>query len=142
MAKERTPTQKIIGISFVVLGIITVVTTVAVRAMADQNDPQLDYLFSALQASPSKTQAADLEREIWARWGKHPDDPEANQLMKLGINLMNAGRLKAAESVFTNIINNHPDFAEAWNKRATVRFFRGNAPSSPNLALKIGGLCF
>ena len=50
---------------------------------------------------------------------------------------MNSGHLSAAESVFSHIINNHPDFAEAWNKRATVRFFRGNDTGSASDILQV-----
>ena len=75
--------------------------TVPVPACADQNDPQLDDLFIALQASPSETQAANIELEIWTRWGDHPDDPFANQQMKKGIELMNSGHLGAAEETYS-----------------------------------------
>jgi Flp pilus assembly protein TadD len=34
--------------------------------------------------------------------------------------------LDGAEQVFSQLIQDHPDFAEAWNKRATVRFLLGN----------------
>ena len=111
--------------------------TVPVPACADQNDPQLDDLFIALQASPSETQAANIELEIWTRWGDHPYDPLANRQMKKGIELMNSGHLGAAEDVFSRIINSHPDFAEAWNKRATVRFFRGNDTGSASDILQV-----
>ena len=111
--------------------------TVPVPACADQNDPQLDDLFIALQASPSETQAANIELEIWTRWGDHPYDPFANRQMKKGIELMNSGALGAAEDVFSRIINSHPDFAEAWNKRATVRFFRGNDTGSASDILQV-----
>ena len=93
---------------------------------ADQNDPKLNDLFSALQASSSKVHAAKLESEIWTRWVNHPNDQQANKQMSVAINLMNANKLSAAEIAFSRVIKNHPDFAEAWNKRATVRFFRGN----------------
>ncbi|MDC0062453.1 tetratricopeptide repeat protein [Candidatus Puniceispirillum sp.] len=112
-------------------------TTLLVPACADQNDRQLDDLFIALQAGPSKRQAANLELEIWTRWCNHPDDPLANRQMKKGIQLINSGHLGAAEGVFSRIINNHPDFAEAWNKRATVRFFRGNDTGSANDILQV-----
>ena len=111
--------------------------TAFVPAFADQNDPQLDELFIALQASPSETQAANLELEIWTRWGDHPDDPLANRQMTKGIQLMNSGHLVAAEGVFSRIINSHPDFAEAWNKRATVRFFRGDDTGSASDILQV-----
>ena len=57
--------------------------------------------------------------------------------MKKGIELMNSGHLGAAEVVFSRIINSHPDFAEAWNKRATVRFFRGNDTGSASDILQV-----
>ena len=38
---------------------------------------------------------------------------------------MNAGRLREAEKLFTSIIAAAPEFAEAWNKRATVYFLMG-----------------
>ena len=137
MTNVAAPTPQIFGLFWAILGIIAVAITVPVPACADQNDPQLDDLFIALQASPSETQAANIELEIWTRWGDHPYDPFANRQMKKGIELMNSGALGAAEDVFSHIINSHPDFAEAWNKRATVRFFRGNDTGSASDILQV-----
>jgi len=39
---------------------------------------------------------------------------------------MERGDLLAAEALFTDIIRRAPDFAEGWNKRATVRYLGGN----------------
>ena len=137
MTNVTIPSPEIFRLFWAIFGIIAVAITVPVPACADQNDPQLDDLFIALQAGPSETQAANLELEIWTRWDDHPYDPLANQQMKKGIELMNSGRLGAAEDVFSRIINSHPDFAEAWNKRATVRFFRGNDTGSASDILQV-----
>lgn len=99
-------------------------------ASADQNDPKLDDLFSALQASTSQVKAAKLENEIWTRWNSHPTDQQANKQMSAASDLMNTGKLDAAETLFSHVINRHPNFSEAWNKRATVRFFLGNNKGS------------
>ena len=137
MTNVTAPSPQIFGLVWAILGIIAAAITVPVQACADQSDPKLDDLFIALQASPSETQAANIEIEIWTRWGDHPYDPFANRQMKKGIELMNSGHLVAAENVFSRIINSHPDFAEAWNKRATVRFFRGNDTGSASDILQV-----
>ena len=51
--------------------------------------------------------------------------------------MMNAGRLDDAEAMFSAIISRKPAFAEAWNKRATVRFFRGDDAGSANDILQV-----
>ena len=137
MTDVTIPSPQTFRLFWAIFGIIAVAITVPVPARADQNDPQLDDLFIALQAGPSETQAANLELEIWTRWDNHPYDPSANRQMKKGIKLMNSGHLGAAEDVFSGIINSHPDFAEAWNKRATVRFFRGNDTGSASDILQV-----
>jgi Flp pilus assembly protein TadD, contains TPR repeats len=137
MINLTIPSHQIFRLFWAIFGIIGVAITVLVPARADQNDPQLDGLFIALQAGPSETQAANIELEIWTRWDNHPYDPLANQKMKKGIKLMNSGHLGSAEDVFSRIINSHPDFAEAWNKRATVRFFRGNDTGSASDILQV-----
>ena len=137
MIDVTIPSTQIFRLFWAIFGITAVAATVPVPACADQNDPQLDDLFIALQASPSETQAANIELEIWARWGDHPYDPLANRQMKKGIELMNSGHFGAAEDIFSRIINSHPDFAEAWNKRATVRFFRGNDTGSASDILQV-----
>ena len=137
MTNVTAPSPQISSLFWAILGIIALAITVPVPACADQNDPQLDDLFIALQAGQSETQAANIELEIWTRWGDHPYDPFANRQMKKGIELMNSGHLGAAEDVFSRIINSHPDFAEAWNKRATVRFFRGNDTGSASDILQV-----
>ena len=106
-------------------------------ANADQTDPKLDTLFAALQTSLSHASAASLEREIWAIWTRYPDDQTINRQMDRAIKMMNAGRLDDAEAMFSAIISRKPAFAEAWNKRATVRFFRGDDAGSANDILQV-----
>jgi tetratricopeptide (TPR) repeat protein len=106
-------------------------------ANADQTDPKLDTLFAALQTSLSNANAASLEREIWAIWTRYPDDQAINRQMDRAIKMMNAGRLDDAEAMFSAIISRKPAFAEAWNKRATVRFFRGDDAGSANDILQV-----
>ena len=106
-------------------------------ANADQTDPKLDKLFAALQTSLSNANAASLEREIWAIWTRYPDDQAINRQMDRAIKMMNAGQLDDAEAMFSAIISRKPAFAEAWNKRATVRFFRGDDAGSANDILQV-----
>ena len=106
-------------------------------ANADQNDPKLDKLFAALQTSLSNANAASLEREIWAIWTRYPDDQAINHQMDRAIKMIDAGQLDDAEAMFSAIISRKPAFAEAWNKRATVRFFRGDDAGSANDILQV-----
>ena len=107
-----------------------VVGLVAGHAAADQRDPDLDGLFSELQRVTSDAAAKDVVAEIWQRWTAFEDDPRATSLMAIGIRQMNLGQLRNAERIFTEIISAHPNHAEAWNKRATVRFMRGDDKGS------------
>ena len=107
-----------------------VVGLVAGHAAADQRDPDLDGLFSELQRVTSDAAAKDVVAEIWQRWTAFEDDPRATSLMAIGVRQMNLGQLRNAERIFTEIISAHPAHAEAWNKRATVRFMRGDDKGS------------
>jgi tetratricopeptide (TPR) repeat protein len=56
--------------------------------------------------------------EMWHRSGR----PEIDGMLRDGIEAMEAQRLDEAERVFSRIIAAAPEFAEGWNKRATVRY--------------------
>ena len=125
-------------VSKIIIFLATAVLLLAYApANADQTDPKLDKLFAALQTSLSNANAASLEREIWAIWTRYPDNQAINRQMDRAIKMMNAGRLDDAEAMFSAIISRKPAFAEAWNKRATVRFFRGDDAGSANDILQV-----
>jgi tetratricopeptide (TPR) repeat protein len=60
--------------------------------------------------------------EIWHR----PGDPETDRLFRAGLEQMQRGDAEAAVETFSRVIARAPDFAEGWNKRATVHYFRGD----------------
>jgi len=125
-------------VSKIIIFLATAVLLLAYApANADQTDPKLDKLFAALQTSLSNANAASLEREIWAIWTRYPDDQAINHQMDRAIKMINAGQLGDAEAMFSAIISRKPAFAEAWNKRATVRFFRGDDAGSANDILQV-----
>jgi tetratricopeptide (TPR) repeat protein len=63
-------------------------------------------------------QAAAALWEIWCRSGV----PEVDRLFRDGVAAMESRDLPRAENLFSQIIEIAPDFAEGWNKRATVRY--------------------
>lgn len=93
-------------------------------ARADQTDPRLDALFEALQAADSDKKARPVVDAIWNIW-LAADGINTSRDMRYGIDAMNARQYGLAVSVFTKLIQRRPDFAEAWNKRATVYFLAG-----------------
>jgi len=65
------------------------------------------------------------EQGLWLLWGRSGDH-DIDALMARGVDEMQAGRNSAAIATFTEVIRRRPDFAEGWNKRATVQFLAGH----------------
>jgi tetratricopeptide (TPR) repeat protein len=88
---------------------------------ADQNDPALDGLFERLAITTSDEEASNITHEIWQRWTAN-DDPEVSQLMQIGIRALNYSTYRKALQSFDRVIEIAPEFAEGWNKRATLYY--------------------
>ena len=71
-------------------------------------------------------QAAAALWQLWHRSGKPPLDA----LLRQGIEAMERQALADADAVFTRLIETAPEFAEGWNKRATVRYLAKDYPGS------------
>jgi tetratricopeptide (TPR) repeat protein len=69
------------------------------------------------------------EHSVWQVWSRS-GDAEVDDLLQLGIEQMNRGDGPAAVETFTKVIQRRPDFAEGWNKRATVYFLMGEHEKS------------
>jgi len=135
--QTKMTSPKSIGLKIIMFLATAMLLLAYAPANADQTDPELDKLFAALQTSLSNASAASLERDIWTIWTRYPDDQAINRQMDRAIKMMNAGRLDDAEAMFSAIISRKPAFAEAWNKRATVRFFRDDDAGSANDILQV-----
>jgi len=96
----------------------------ALPVLGGQNDPHLDGLFTALKSAPSAEAAAPVEARIWALWTDSGTD-DIDRLMALGINAMGVRNFATANSAFTTIVEKAPEFAEGWNKRATLYYLMG-----------------
>lgn len=97
--------------------------------LADQTDPGLDELFELLQADTNFNTIRTTENRIWALWLRHPD-ADVERLMELGTRRMNLQRYNEALLIFSQVIDRFPDYAEAWNKRATLYYIVGDYTAS------------
>jgi tetratricopeptide (TPR) repeat protein len=84
---------------------------------------KLDELFTRL-LSADEGEAGRIEREIWIEWSKS-GSPAEDLLLQRGKDAMALGDFPAAIEHFTAIIDQDPDFAEAWNARATAYYMAG-----------------
>lgn len=98
-------------------------------AAADQNDPRLPALFARLRAAGDAQQAAALGREIWRIWFRS-GRPDIDAALASAETLMRSRRFAEAEAVYDDIVRRAPGFAEGWNRRATVRYLRGEHAGS------------
>ena len=94
-----------------------------VGSMAD-----VALLVKALR-DPDEDTRDQAEQALWRIWARS-GDPEVDRLYQTGIEQMNAGDLQQSIATFTRIIELKPDFAEGWNKRATLYFLAGELRKS------------
>ncbi len=85
--------------------------------------PRLVDLFSKLQTANGEVEASLTENEIWAAWMEHRD-PAAAAALDEATQALASRAFVDAERLLDKVIELHPDFAEAWNKRATLRFLQ------------------
>jgi Tfp pilus assembly protein PilF len=90
---------------------------------------ELDALFRALAADPPPRPPGDIEDEIWALWTDHNDASLAER-MERAIAAMARKSLQEAELELDTLVADAPDWAEAWNKRATLYYLMGRHDES------------
>ncbi len=101
--------------------VLAAVMSLAPLALGDQTDDRLNALFDRLQVTSSETEAAAITNLVWAIW--HESNNETvNAFMSKGVEEMSSRNFEAAVSSFNKVIEVDPDFAEGWNKRATVYY--------------------
>lgn len=98
-------------------------------ARGDHLDLRLPPLFEKLRATQSPSEASMIEwmiREIWLE----VDNPSTQKLLERAMNAMEARDMYLASSQLDQIVNEAPEFAEGWNKRATIHFIAGDFEAS------------
>jgi tetratricopeptide (TPR) repeat protein len=78
---------------------------------------------------PDPVRAAQAESALWAMWCRS-DSPGLDARLAEAIAAMERRDLAGAEASLTSLIAVAPAWAEAWNKRATVRYLAGDYPGS------------
>jgi tetratricopeptide (TPR) repeat protein len=71
----------------------------------------------------------NAEQALWRIWARSGDE-SVDRLYAVGIHQMEEGELRQGIATFTRIIEQRPEFAEAWNKRATLYFMLGDLRKS------------
>jgi len=96
---------------------------------ANTINDQLNKLFSDLKIS-SESSSFLIEQKIWKLWSTHPNDEKLTNLLAEGSAAVNNNQLTEAINIFTKVIELDPNWAEAWNKRATVFYLVGKFQKS------------
>jgi tetratricopeptide (TPR) repeat protein len=71
----------------------------------------------------------NAESSMWQVWSRS-GDPTIDRLFATGLEQMNARQGEQAVETFSEIIRRKPEFAEGWNKRATVYYLLGEYQKS------------
>ena len=104
------------------------------NVIADTKDREikLDRLFEQLKKSSNASVAFEIELKIWNIWSTHPTQKKLTWSLAHGSDLMSKGKLEKSYEVFSTIIDIAPNWAEGWNKRATVLYLMGRYQNSLN----------
>jgi len=81
-------------------------------------------LIQALR-DPDRGVRALAENALWAVWSRS-GDAGIDRRLELGVAQLRDHQLEASVETFSAIIADRPDFAEAWNKRATAYYVLGD----------------
>lgn len=91
------------------------------RAARGDRAKNLDFLFEALKAAPDEDSAKHVEHRIWALWFSSGSDT-ADLLMSRVKTAVEKENRELAFKLLAAVIEQKPDYVEAWNQRALLHF--------------------
>ena len=92
---------------------------------ADDSNKEIDNLFIQLKTATNFEKSKEIEDKIWDLWTTHPSKNDLTELLADGSSAMMNNKFNTAYDKFTEVIELDPNWAEAWNKRATVLYLMG-----------------
>ena len=98
-------------------------------AKSEDRDNQLNRLFNELKIN-NLALVYGTEQKIWEIWSTHPTDEKLTQELLKGSNLMQGDTISESIKIFSQLIELDPNWAEAWNKRATALYLIGDYEGS------------
>ena len=100
-----------------------------ISSFSNERDARLNQLFNELKANKSNVSFI-VEQEIWKIWSTHPTDAKLTAKLEEGSQFVRDQQFFKAIEIFTEVINFDQNWAEAWNKRATVFYLIGEFKKS------------
>jgi tetratricopeptide (TPR) repeat protein len=100
-----------------------------ISSKANDRDIQLNRLFNELKINNAAL-VYGTEQKIWEIWTTHPTDEKLTLKLSKGTNLMQGNTLSESIEIFSDLIELDPNWAEAWNKRATALYLIGDYEGS------------
>lgn len=99
------------------------------KSAAEQRAQVLDTLFGQLAAAGDPEEAKAVSGAIERVW-MHSGSDTADLLMGRAMAALGSGKTDASLDVLDRLVEVAPNWAEAWNKRATARFLRDDYDGS------------
>jgi tetratricopeptide (TPR) repeat protein len=96
---------------------------------SEDRDNQLNRLFNELKIN-NLALVYGTEQKIWEIWSTHPTDEKLTQELLKGSNLMQGDTISESIKIFSKLVESDPNWAEAWNKRATALYLIGDYEGS------------
>lgn len=122
---------------FAILALVLAVGLAPAASLAA--DARLDRLFERLIATQDLADAKTIERSIWQIW-LDPKDSSTQSLLDLALVAEQRGDQLGAFALFDAIVTLKPDYAEGWNRRATILYQLGRLDESKADAEKVVAL--
>jgi tetratricopeptide (TPR) repeat protein len=96
---------------------------------AAQRAQRLDQLFADLKATTVEEDGDKLVAEIWKLW-MQSGDAGLDRSMEEAVKMMAYGLHPQAMGILDELVVRAPNWAEAWNKRATLLYLMGDLDRS------------
>ena len=90
---------------------------------------KLDTLFSELKRERNEKAAERIASRIWEEWGRS-GSASVDLMMMWSKTAMDTQKFDVALDFLDQVVTLKPDFAEGWNRRATVHFMMQNYSKS------------
>lgn len=111
------------------LACLIAVPAIAAEPGEDQRTARLDRLFDSLSKAQSPADAKRFTSTIEQLWMRSGSDT-ADLLASRAFEALKREDADLAIELLDNVVALQPDFAEAWNKRATLHYMRGDLARS------------